>query len=141
MTSHIALSTFPYLIPAGEVLIALIVRLLVAYGICALAYYHIGRGRSPLTHDIRTYARSYSNTLVILGALIEFVLAILIFIGLYTQIAALLSMILFLKILFLSKYFPHFGNDSRRYYWTLCILSFALVLTGSGGYFSFDYPL
>lgn len=141
MTSHIVLSTFPHIIPAGEVFIALIVRLIVGYGILTLAYYHLTRGRAHFAHDLKRYFHKYAPALVVVAACIELILAVLVIIGLYTQIAALLSFILFLKILFLSKQFPHMGAESKRYYWTLCILSLALFLTGSGGYFSFDYPL
>ncbi len=141
MTSHIVLSVFPHTIPVGEVFIALIVRLVVGYGILSLAYYHITRGKKNFAHDLQKYVRGYASGVVILGAAIEIAIATLLIIGLYTQIAALLSMILFIKILFLTKQFPHMGFESRRYYWVLLILSAALVLTGSGGYFSFDYPL
>ncbi len=76
-----------------------------------------------------------------LGAVIEIVLATLIVIGLYTQIAALLTLILCIKIVVFKKKFPHFAHESTRYYWAIGALAFALALVGSGGYFSFDYPL
>lgn len=141
MTSHIVLSSFPHIIPVGEVFIALIVRLVVGYGILTLAYYHLTRGKAHFAHDLGKYLHGHSSTIVILAACGEIVIAVLLIVGLYTQIAALLASILFIKILFLSKQLPHMGFESRRYHWTLLILSAALILTGSGGYFSFDYPL
>jgi uncharacterized membrane protein YphA (DoxX/SURF4 family) len=123
------------------VLIALTVRLILGYAAITLAHYHLTRGRVPFTHDLKKHFGHYAPYLVVFGGAIEIIIAVLLVIGLCTQIAALLSAALYIKILFLSKHYPHFGFESKRYYWVLCILSFALALAGSGGYFSFDYPL
>lgn len=141
MTTHTVLSAFPLVIPVGEIFIALIVRLVVGYGLLTLAQYHLTHGKRPFAHDLQGLFSFHASSIVVLGALIEIALATLIVIGLYTQIAALLAMILCVKIIVFRKRFPHFGNESVQYYWAIGTLAFALALVGSGGYFSFDYPL
>jgi len=60
--------------------------------------------------------------------------------GYYTQIAALISVILCIKIILLYKKFGGQYIPSRMFYTLLFAASFSLLITGAGA-FAFDLPI
>ncbi len=76
----------------------------------------------------------------ILQGLVKAIIGILLVIGLYTQLAALVSVI-FLAICLLQKIQKRvFLSDGVNYYLILFIISITLLLTGPG-FIAFDLPL
>ncbi len=76
---------------------------------------------------------------IALGSL-ELVIGILFVIGLYTQIAALISFIIFLTYLIYKIKNRQFLTDGVNYYLILLIISISILLTGPG-IWAFDLPL
>jgi len=73
-------------------------------------------------------------------ALLHAVVGILLIIGLFTQAAALISLIIFAFGLIQKMKDRAFLTDGVNYYFILFIISFSLLLTGPG-LFAFDLPL
>ena len=72
--------------------------------------------------------------------LIEIGLGILFFIGLFTQVAALLAAVLSLKFIVMHRRFAHPLIPSRMFYTLLLAASLSLFITGAG-IFAFDLPI
>ena len=72
--------------------------------------------------------------------LTELVVGTLFILGLCTQIAALIVILMSFKMLFLRKYFPHDALPSRLTYLLLLGISCCLFITGAGA-FAFDLPI
>jgi uncharacterized membrane protein YphA (DoxX/SURF4 family) len=80
-----------------------------------------------------------SRNRVILGVL-DLIFGVLLVLGLFTQLAALLTaLLLFVKMLKKIKE-KAFFNDGVNYYFILFIIAISLLFIGPGA-FSFDYPL
>lgn len=133
------LSVFPTLLFFGAAFVPLALRITVALCVGSLAYRHLAH-RAQFAEDIAPYARGFGKELALLGAIIEALVAILLFVGFYTQIAALLAIALFAKIIFFKKSMPFFGTQSRGYYLLLLVLSIMVLFAGPGP-LGFDYPL
>lgn len=134
------LSLFPELLFVGSVMTPFILRLLVAYAVGSLALQHIGKQGELFAHDLHAVFKKDAIHIVKVGAALEIAIAALLAIGLFTQAAALLAAILFAKILFFKKMYPHFGTENKKYYWILLVLSLCIFLSGAGP-FAFDLPL
>jgi uncharacterized membrane protein YphA (DoxX/SURF4 family) len=134
------LSLFPELLFVGSVMTPFILRLVVAYAVGTLAMNHLGKQAEGFEKDLTPLFKDTSRTVVKAGAITEIIIAALLAVGLFTQVAALLAVILFGKILFFGKRFPHFGTESRSYHWVLLILSIVVLLSGAGP-FAIDIPL
>jgi uncharacterized membrane protein YphA (DoxX/SURF4 family) len=70
----------------------------------------------------------------------ELVVGTLFVLGLFTQIAALLTLAYSLKAIFLKKYFTHPLMPQRLFFVLLGAVSLTLFITGAGA-FAFDLPI
>ena len=78
--------------------------------------------------------------LTLFGSFVVFVVAVLLFIGLYTQAAAIVGMVLSLKdVVFANKY-PRIMPLSAGAGVLLFVMCLSLLLSGAGA-FAFDLPL
>jgi uncharacterized membrane protein YphA (DoxX/SURF4 family) len=82
--------------------------------------------------------KQHTNNKVI--ALIEGVASILIIIGLYTQVGALILIIDLIVRLYNKFKHHHLFSDGVNYYFVLFVLALSLILTGPG-FLAFDLPL
>ena len=73
-------------------------------------------------------------------ALIEALVAVGLFLGLYTQIAALVGFVICLKVLFLRRGLHHIVPLTRSTYVVLSVICMSLLFTGAG-LFAQDWPL
>lgn len=73
-------------------------------------------------------------------ALVELIVGVLFVLGLYTQIAALISFFLALKFIIMYRKFGGPGVPSRVFYVLLLAASLSLFITGAG-FLAFDLPL
>ena len=71
---------------------------------------------------------------------VEITISTLMPLGAYTQIAALLAMLLAVKFIAIHKHFAHPLIPSRIFYILLLFASFSLFVTGAGA-FAFDLPI
>ena len=108
--------------------------LLIRLGILRIKY------RAPATTLVVTETSSASSFILLVVGLLEIVTGILLFIGLYTQIAALMSLFFsFLHVLF-PKQLSGKGIPSRVFFVLLFFVSLSLLITGAGA-FAFDLPI
>ena len=82
----------------------------------------------------------YKNFTVWYLSLIEIIVGTLFFIGLYTQIAALLSMVYALKFIVLHERLKHPLIPEQKFFILLLVASLSLFITGAGA-LAFDLPL
>ncbi len=84
--------------------------------------------------------RDSHNPRLVIRGVIEAVLGILLVIGLFTQLAALISIIYFAILLIDKIKTKAFFTSGVNYYFLLFIISISLFLTGAGK-IAFDMPL
>lgn len=81
-----------------------------------------------------------SNTRITVYGAVEIALAVLMIIGLYTQLAALvMALILVIKLVYKIKK-RAFLTDGVNYYLLLLVMALSILVTGAGA-FAFDMPL
>lgn len=121
------LSLFPSLLSYQE-LSPLLIRIVLAITVAYFGYQKVmKRGQS-----------SGSNS--VLYGVVEIILAILIFIGLYTQLAAFaIAIILLIKLGFKARK-KELLSDGINYYILLLVMAISLMVT-SAGWYAFDLPL
>lgn len=73
-------------------------------------------------------------------AVVEALVAVALFLGLYTQIAALVGLVVCLKVLFLRRGLHHVAPLARSTYVLLGVICLSLLFTGAG-LFAQDLPL
>lgn len=72
--------------------------------------------------------------------IVEIIIGTLFLVGFLTQLAAILSMVLSLKLMVMHKRFVHPLIPSRLTYVLLFFISLSLLITGAG-IFAFDLPI
>lgn len=121
------LSTFPSLL-AFEGFAPLIIRVVLGITLAWFGYQKIkGRGQS-----------SGSNSLIY--GIIEVVISVFLIIGLFTQIAALLNVLILVIKLGFKVNQKAFLTNGINYYILLLAMAISLVFTGPG-FIAFDLPL
>ena len=113
------LSLFPYLL-SFQLAAPLLLRLTLGIILGHWAYKHFRTNRTC--------------------AIIEGIVAILFIIGLYTQLAALVTAIAFIVFMVKKVKAKAFFTDGINYYFILFIIALSLLVTGPG-LFAFDMPL
>lgn len=73
-------------------------------------------------------------------AIVEMVVGIMYLLGLFTQIAAIITILMSLKFLIMHRKFSHPLVPSRLTYFFILIVSVSLLITG-GGVLGFDLPI
>lgn len=117
------LSLFPSLLSYG-LLAPLLLRIVLALVVLHFAYVHImKRQRVPVVFGI-----------------IQTISGLLLLIGLFTQVAALILVIMFGLLMVKQIVNKAFLSDGVNYYLFLFIIALSLMLSGPGA-FAFDYPL
>lgn len=114
------LSTFPALLTFG-ILAPFLLRITVAVFIAYLGW--------------ERYKKEFKWLSVL-----YFILGILLFLGLYTQVSAILSIILISADYFLDKGNQTFSKEKRMLFIVVKVILLSLLVTGPG-LFAFDLPL
>ncbi len=129
-------NTFPYLL-SFSFFVPIIFRMscVIAFGILAIHHYrehkHIEALVSPLVGK-------HSKWIIQLLVLVEAIVAMMLFVGWYTQIAAILASALALKLSVIRPLsISPFGRMNA---FLLLVMSLSLIITGAGA-FAFDIPL
>ncbi|MCI0619661.1 DoxX family protein [Candidatus Wolfebacteria bacterium] len=134
------LSVFPQLL-TFSLIAPFILRVAVGFAFIALGASHFGKGVPDVREELmRVFP--WAGSLVVFLGVAELILGILLVVGLWTQVAALLAGIGSLKLAFLKHRFAFraVAPFSIGVYILLAIMSLSLLLTGAG-FFAFDLPL
>lgn len=102
---------------------------------------HIGSRREiqgPLAYTFPFFP--LGSTALWIIAITELASGIMFLLGLYTQIGALLSMVLCLKLIIWNSRLPMPFFEKRSFYTLLFFASLSLFITGAG-VFAFDLPI
>ncbi len=132
------LSLFPqllFLAPAGVALLRISAGLMFIYW--AHVYW---RDNQRMATERFPIIGSAPSSLIIVGALISAVLGVLLLLGIWTQVVALLGMLGALKNIIWSKRYPGVFPFSRDASFLLFVVCASLVVSGAGA-FAFDFPL
>jgi uncharacterized membrane protein YphA (DoxX/SURF4 family) len=132
------LSAFPSLLDYG-LLAPFIIRVVAGLIFIDLGYLKIKRERTRWFNLFNTFL-GIGGFFVGLAAAIEIVGGILLFIGLFTQVAALVLAILTWLNLYLEWRDEMFVRRSFVFYVMLFAMTLSLLFSGAG-FFALDYPL
>lgn len=121
------------------ILAPFMLRIAAAVFFARLAAHHF-RNKKTAATELSILPQSTATFALGLYALIEALVAIGLFLGLYTQIAALVGFVICIKVLFLRRSVHQLAPLSRETYALLSVVCLALLFTGAGA-FAFDLPL
>lgn len=116
-----------------------ILRAIVGSALIWLGLRHF-QERNPIATATNLPLFPFPKTAVILLALTELIAGSLLLLGFYTQIGALILVVLSLKMLVWNSCFSHPAIPSRLTYLLLLGCGLSLFITG-GGAFAFDLPI
>ena len=132
------LSLFPqilFLAPAGITLLRIVAALYFAY--IAWEIYAQREEFERITVPIVGYLRKW---MVILSVCILDIIAVLLFLGAWTQVVALLGALALVKHLLFYRLFADISPFPKSTYVLLLCITLVLVVSGAGA-FAFDLPL
>lgn len=117
----------------------MVLRLCVGFVFLYLGHRHL-KNRRTLMGAFEHVSFAYGSFFVWYMGFFEMLIGVLFILGLYTQIAALLSMILIAKLFFLRKRLVHPLLPGPLARVLLFFASMSLFITGAG-IFAFDLPI
>jgi len=101
---------------------------------------HLGKGRVAAVEELSSRLGSLAKGGVVVFGTVEIVVALLLIVGLFTQIAALLGIVIALKMLWFGETYPRFIHHEKATYLLLLVILLSLLVTGAGA-FAIDLPL
>jgi hypothetical protein len=119
------------------------IRITVAAVFAYQAVHHFKHKKAvaaELGDKIRIISHEMAVWAVGLLILAELVLAVLLFVGAWTQIAALLAVLGFGKMTLFKKKLPQYAPLAKLSYVLLMVMCISLLFSGAGA-FAFDLPL
>jgi len=123
-----------------ELFAPLILRLFLGFVIIYLGNQTLTNLKTPLSEFFERCGLKPGDIFVSILGVIEFTIAILLTVGLYTQIGALLSILIILGLMSVRKKYPAISPFGTILCWSIITISLSLMLTGAGAY-SIDLPL
>lgn len=136
LTLFPSLLSFSFFVPAG-------LRIAAALFLGYQAGYHFTHKKRLAPELERRFgwlAHSLTASLIMLLVLFEAGAGVLLFVGAWTQLVALLSAAGFLKMAYFSRAIPDYAPLARSTYLLLAVICLAIVIMGAGA-FAFDLPL
>ena len=137
LTNKIMLSLFPQLLYPFYAIT--VVRVTAALVLLAIAW-QVNKHRDRFVAEAFPIVGHPPLWLMRAAASITALIGLFLFVGSWTQLCALLGMLVSLKLLVLSHYYKSVTLFSRTVYVMLFFICFSLVLSGAGAY-GFDLPL
>ncbi len=116
-----------------------ILRIIIGFVFLVLGYRHF-KQRESLYSALTLSFFPYGKMTTILFILTELTIGTLFVLGLYTQIAAILTILMSAKMLFIRQRFVHDALPSRLVYLLFFGIGWSLFITGAG-VFAFDLPI
>jgi len=136
------LTTFPSLL-MYSFFVPMLLRVAVALFFAKLAIGHF-KHKKDVANELARHFKflSHESSIWLTGLLIlaELGVGILLFVGAWTQIAAILAALGFLKMAYFSPRMPLYAPLARSTYFLLIVICLTLLITGAGA-FAFDLPL
>lgn len=132
------LNPFPQLLVFGFFAPTLL-RIAAACVFFYLAYWHF-KNKKEVAHELSVLSHEMAVWLVGLYILIELAVGAGLLLGFWTQIAALVGLVISVKILLLKRSLHAMAPLSRAAYLLLGIICLSLIASGAGG-FAIDLPL
>jgi uncharacterized membrane protein YphA (DoxX/SURF4 family) len=129
----------PFPIQFLSLLAYFILRTIVGFVLLLLGYKH-WKNRKELFNILIPPIFPFGKITTISLVITELIIGTMFIIGLYTQIAALILIVLSLTSLFYAKRFKHHSLPSRLSYILLLGIGLSLFITGAGA-FAFDLPI
>ncbi|OHA18992.1 MAG: hypothetical protein A3C08_00635 [Candidatus Taylorbacteria bacterium RIFCSPHIGHO2_02_FULL_47_18] len=133
------LSVFPDLL-AFWLLAPFLLRVALGLVFVNFGLHKLGRGRADKTAFFESLGWKPGEYFAFGFGAIELIAGLLLIVGLYTQIAALVVALILLCALILKKKVPHGIESSRGFLALLFIIALSLLVLGAG-LFAFDLPL
>ncbi len=131
-------NSFPDLLIYG-ILAPTLIRISLGSALLYLGVEHV-RSRKEIAHVLLPLMGKSAKGAGVFLAAIEIVAGMLLVVGAWTQIAALVAALLALKSLFIKRSLHSLCPLSRASYLLLLIMTLSLLLSGAGA-FAFDLPL
>lgn len=132
------LNPFPELLVYG-LIAPFIVRIAIGSALLYLSVEHY-RGRRDIAELLRPLMGRAGKSMAVVLALFELGTGALLLVGAWTQLSALLAMVLTLKPLFLKAHLKGLMPYEKATYGLMFLMAFSLLLSGAGA-FAFDIPL
>jgi uncharacterized membrane protein YphA (DoxX/SURF4 family) len=117
-----------------------IVRLAASGIFFYLAWFHFKNRTEIIAELAPLLSRGVAKAVLPIYVLVETIIALGLFFGFWTQVAALVGFILCFKILFMRRSLHGLVPLSRSTYIVVALICLSLLLTGAGAY-AFDLPL
>ncbi|TSC84514.1 MAG: putative oxidoreductase [Parcubacteria group bacterium Gr01-1014_17] len=133
------LSVFPDLLAFG-LFAPFLLRATLGLVFISFGKFKLGRGRTEKTAFFESLGWKPGSYVAATLGIIEIAVGVLLLIGLYTQIAALVAAIISLGALILKRKTTNGIESSSGFLTLLCIISLSLLVSGAG-FFAFDFPL
>ncbi len=133
------LNIFPQFLDLPPLFGPMVLRLTIAGVFLYLARYHF-QNRTAVARELPLVPSSIASYLTYFIVFVEFVLAGMFLVGIYTQIASLLAVGGSIKSLFWQRGRPHFSPFSTSTYVLVLIVSLSLFIMGAGA-FAIDLAL
>lgn len=133
------LSVFPTLL-AYQVIGATLLRIALGAVFLVLGYRAFGSEKSRLISFCHSLRIPLGYFWVILFALVEILTGIFLLAGLYTQIAAIVAIVISLKLLILNSFGKNLTSQAPSFYFLTMIIATSLLFLGPG-LLAFDLPL
>jgi len=116
-----------------------ILRISVGLVLLYLGFSHLN-ARNELAQVLRFSWWPFGYTSTLIFAIAEIILAGMFMVGVLTQIAALVTFLMCIKLIILKRFFVHPTLPNRLFYVLLAGAAFSLFITGAG-VFAVDLPL
>jgi uncharacterized membrane protein YphA (DoxX/SURF4 family) len=132
------LTLFPHLL-VFSFFAPTLLRLMAACTFLYMAWLHFAK-RAETAKEISIVSYEVAVWATGIFLLLEVAVGVGLFLGLYTQLAALVGLIMCLKIVWVRKGLHHLSPLSHLSYIMLGVICLSLLLTGAGA-MAFDLPL
>ena len=132
------LNPFPSLLMFG-ILAPFIIRVSLGATLLYIAVEHF-RSKREIAGVLSPLMGRSSKWAWVLLCSVEVVAGALLVVGAWTQIGAIVVLLLALKTFFIKPSLRHLSPLSRSTYVLMCMMALSLLLSGAGG-FAFDLPL
>lgn len=116
-----------------------ILRVVIGLFFLILGHCHF-KQRDSLSSALTLKIFPFGKIITLILILTEIIIGFLFILGLYTQIAALITLIMSFKMMLFRNKFNHPALPTRLTYLLLFAISFSLFITGAG-VFAFDLPI
>lgn len=136
LTLFPSLLSYQFFVPA-----ALRIAVALAFGYQLIGHFKHKHGvAAELEQNFKWIGGKLANSLALLLILVEAAVGILLFVGAWTQLVALLSALGFIKMAYFNDKLPTYAPLPRSTYLLLALISLSLVILGAGA-IAFDLPL